>query len=140
MDNPHFRTGVEITPQRFTPDRVQLFRFSAATWNPHRIHYDQAHARDEGYPDVLIQSHLHAGLLLKTLMDWAGPNTRVRRFRWENRAVATPGDVLTCSGKVVAVHRSLDEPRTLSVDCELLSTTQRDDVCAPAWATLEIVQ
>ena len=35
------------------PDVVQLFRFSAITFNPHRIHYDRTYAMEvEGYPDL----------------------------------------------------------------------------------------
>jgi 3-methylfumaryl-CoA hydratase len=37
------------------PSPVDLFRFSAVTFNAHRIHYDQAYARDEeGYPDLIV--------------------------------------------------------------------------------------
>lgn len=48
------------------PDAVQLFRFSALTFNSHRIHYDQEYAREvEGYPNVLI----HAPYLLLLMLD-----------------------------------------------------------------------
>jgi 3-methylfumaryl-CoA hydratase len=48
------------------PDAVQLFRFSAITFNSHRIHYDQEYARDvEGYPNLLI----HAPYLLLLMLD-----------------------------------------------------------------------
>lgn len=37
------------------PDPVALFRFSAATFNAHRIHYDAAYAREvEGYPALVV--------------------------------------------------------------------------------------
>ena len=38
------------------PHPVDLFRFSAATFNSHRIHYDRLYAREiEGYPDLVVQ-------------------------------------------------------------------------------------
>ncbi len=40
--------------------RVQLFLYSAATWNPHRIHYDAEYARFEGHPDVIVHGPLQA--------------------------------------------------------------------------------
>lgn len=47
-----------------TVDRVTLFRFSAATFNAHRIHYDDAYARDvEGYPGLVVHGPLTALLL-----------------------------------------------------------------------------
>jgi 3-methylfumaryl-CoA hydratase len=45
---------VEITP-------TLLFRFSALTYNAHRIHYDRDYARDtEGYPGLLTHGPLQA--------------------------------------------------------------------------------
>lgn len=38
------------------PDEVSLFRFSAATFNGHRIHYDRPYAMEvEGYPALVVQ-------------------------------------------------------------------------------------
>lgn len=113
------------------PSRIQLFRFSAVTWNAHRIHYDGAYAREEGYPDVLVQSHLHGCFLIRTLVAWAGPGARVMRFGWQNRNLAVPGDVLTCRGRVTGV-----DGRT--VTCELEEVNQNGELCAPGWATVEL--
>jgi 3-methylfumaryl-CoA hydratase len=45
-------------------DPLLLFRFSALTFNSHRIHYDLDYARDvEGYPDLVAQGPLLAVLL-----------------------------------------------------------------------------
>jgi 3-methylfumaryl-CoA hydratase len=50
------------------PDPVLLFRYSALTFNTHRIHYDQAYATgQEGYPALLVQGPLIATLLLDLL-------------------------------------------------------------------------
>lgn len=40
-----------------------LFRFSAFTFNGHRIHYDLDHARQEGYPGLLVHGPLQASLM-----------------------------------------------------------------------------
>ena len=40
-----FRVGDLLPPLHHTATTFQLFRYSAVTWNPHRIHFDQAHAR-----------------------------------------------------------------------------------------------
>ena len=47
---------VEVNP-------VLLFRFSALTYNAHRIHYDRAYARAEGYPGLLVHGPLQALLM-----------------------------------------------------------------------------
>ncbi|MCU0624526.1 MAG: hypothetical protein MUF53_11810, partial [Gemmatimonadaceae bacterium] len=47
-----------------TPDPRLLFRFSALTFNAHRIHYDRPYARDvEGYPGLVVHGPLTAALL-----------------------------------------------------------------------------
>jgi 3-methylfumaryl-CoA hydratase len=47
-----------------TPDTTLLFRYSALTFNGHRIHYDQSYARDEeGYPDLVVHGPLTATML-----------------------------------------------------------------------------
>jgi 3-methylfumaryl-CoA hydratase len=49
-----------------TPDAVLLFRYSALTFNAHRIHYDQTYARgEEGYPGLVVHGPLIASLLLQ---------------------------------------------------------------------------
>ncbi len=46
------------------PDPRLLFRFSALTFNAHRIHYDRAYAREqEGYPGLVVHGPLNAMLL-----------------------------------------------------------------------------
>ncbi len=50
------------------PDEVLLFRYSALTFNGHRIHYDRPYAsRVEGYPGLVVHGPLIATLLLDLL-------------------------------------------------------------------------
>ena len=47
------------------PTAALLFRFSALTYNAHRIHYDRDYAmRDEGYPGLVVHGPLLATLLV----------------------------------------------------------------------------
>jgi 3-methylfumaryl-CoA hydratase len=51
---------------RLDPDPRVLFRFSALTYNTHRIHYDQAYVTGtEGYPGLVVHGPLLALLLLE---------------------------------------------------------------------------
>jgi 3-methylfumaryl-CoA hydratase len=62
------------------PDPVTLFRFSALTFNAHRIHYDRDYARDvESYPGLVV----HGPLIATWLMDHylrRHPGRRISRF------------------------------------------------------------
>ena len=115
------------------PTPITLFRFSALTWNPHRIHYDTPYAATEGYPGPLVQSHLHGSYLARLVVEWAGPLARLRGFGWQNRQYAVPGDTLRATGTVTAVDGAL-------VTCELAETNQDGRTCAPGWATVELPQ
>jgi len=56
--------GPKIWHRTVTPDPRLLFRFSALTFNAHRIHYDRAYALEqEGYPGLIVHGPLNAMLL-----------------------------------------------------------------------------
>jgi acyl dehydratase len=93
--------GDVIPPLTVTVDETQMFFFSAATYNGHRIHYDKHWARAvEGYDNVLVQGPLQAALLARAITDWIGGHGRLVAYSVQNRAIAFPGEVLTFGGVV----------------------------------------
>ncbi len=55
------------------PDTTLLFRYSALTFNGHRIHYDQSYARnEEGYADLVVHGPLTATLLQQLAVEQGG--------------------------------------------------------------------
>ena len=95
--------GQELEPMTKNASRAQLFVFSAATNNPHRIHYDREYAAVEGHPDVLVHGPLQGAWLSQYVVDWAGPRGRLLTLSWQNRARAFPERDLTFRGRVTAV-------------------------------------
>lgn len=54
-------------------DAAMMFRYSAVTFNAHRIHYDSDYSRDvEGYPAILVQGQLGATLMIEALLARTG--------------------------------------------------------------------
>ena len=85
--------------RRLTPDPVLLFRFSAATGNPHRIHYDHPYATGvEGYPGLVVHGPLMAILMLD-LMHRVRPNDRIRRVDFRAERPAFLPDPLVIRGR-----------------------------------------
>ena len=119
-----------------TVDETQLFFFSAATYNGHRIHYDKEWARAvEGYDDVLVQGPLQAALLARAIGDWIGGRGRLVSFSVQNRAVAYPGQPLSFGGEVTG--KRLSESGAGLVDLEI--SGRRDaTVLMPGTATVEL--
>jgi 3-methylfumaryl-CoA hydratase len=73
--------GVEWR-ETFLPDAVVLFRFSALTFNGHRIHYDHPYATGvEGYPGLVVHGPLVALLLLDAAARHAGRRPAALRYR-----------------------------------------------------------
>lgn len=61
----HVLTRAGSHQERVNADPVMLFRYSAATFNGHRIHYDRDYCRSvEGYPGLVVHGPLIATLLL----------------------------------------------------------------------------
>ncbi|QHE87854.1 FAS1-like dehydratase domain-containing protein [Hydrogenophaga sp. BPS33] len=65
------------------PDPVLLFRYSALTFNGHRIHYDRDYATGvEGYPGLVVHGPLIATLLCELAVQQR-PDARLRRFAFK---------------------------------------------------------
>jgi 3-methylfumaryl-CoA hydratase len=83
---------------RVTPDPVMLFRYSALTWNSHRIHYDADYAREaEGYPGLVVQGPLTATLLLD-LLERAQRGIVLKGFSFRARAPLFAGRPIRLGG------------------------------------------
>lgn len=76
-----------IYDETITPSTVQLFRYSALTFNGHRIHYDRDYCKDvEGYPGLIFHGPLSATLLADLAQRRIGQHKSLKSFSF--RAVA----------------------------------------------------
>jgi 3-methylfumaryl-CoA hydratase len=83
-----------------TPTPPMLFRFSALTFNPHRIHYDQPYATAvEHFPDLVVHGPLTAALLLDACAAHVGADA-IARFRVKAERPAYCGGRLTLAGRL----------------------------------------
>jgi len=77
--------GTAAWSDAYAADAVTLFRFSALTFNGHRIHYDQPYATgEEGYPGLVV----HGPLLALLLMDAASRHGGRAPARFAYRALS----------------------------------------------------
>lgn len=69
--------------RQIAPDPVLLFRYSALTFNGHRIHYDRDYAvQQEGYPGLVVHGPLIATLLADLACRHAPPNRTLAHFEY----------------------------------------------------------
>jgi 3-methylfumaryl-CoA hydratase len=89
-----FHLGDVLPPLRHTVTTLQLFRYSAVTWNPHRIHFDESYAREEGHAGLALHSHLRAALALRCVTEGLGPEWQVTNVAYRLRKpVYAPAEV-----------------------------------------------
>lgn len=82
-----------------TPSEPLLFRYSALTFNSHRIHYDLPYAsQEEGYRGLVVHGPLTATLLLDLAAQQFGSNV-LASFAFRGQSPAFAGEALHLVGK-----------------------------------------
>ena len=95
--------GDQLPLMRKSANEAELFLYSAASFNPHRIHYDRSYAHHEGHQDTVVHGPLQGSWLTQFVTDWAGPNARLISIEWQNRASVFVDEEVQFSGTVVAL-------------------------------------
>lgn len=83
-----------------SPDPVLLFRYSALTFNGHRIHYDRSYVTEvEGYPGLIVHGPLISTLLLD-LVRRELPGRAVQEYRFRAVSPVFDTDTFSVNGKL----------------------------------------
>jgi len=98
--------GEELPPLVKGPmSTAHIMRWTAATENWHRIHYDWKYATaHDKLPDVVINGSWKQHVLIQLVTDWAGESGWLWRIRFQFRAMNVPGETLTAWGRVTATQ------------------------------------
>ncbi len=123
--------GEELEPAIRNASRAQLFLYSAASHNPHRIHYDRDYALTEGHPDIIVHGPLQGAWLSQYVTDWAGPRGRMLTLTWQNRRSAVPEHDYIFGGKVCAIEGDV-------VQLEVWAADGDGTVLMPGTATVRL--
>jgi 3-methylfumaryl-CoA hydratase len=93
--------GVPQWSRSVEPDTTLLFRYSALTFNGHRIHYDRTYARDEeGYPELVVHGPLTATLLQQFALE-QGAGRPLARFDFRGVTPLFVGRAFQLEGRQV---------------------------------------
>jgi len=93
--------------RRVMPDSTLLFRYSALTFNGHRIHYDKDYAtNEEHYPGLVVHGPMQATLLL----DLCRQNARrtLKQFEYRAQHPLFAGRAFTVNGNFDAAASQTD--------------------------------
>ena len=93
--------------QRVTPSPLLLFRYSAVTFNGHRIHYDQPYAvNEEGYADLVVHGPLIATLMVQAFTE-ANPGLTPVRLSYRGLRPLTVDKAFRVEGQVTGQSKAL---------------------------------
>jgi hypothetical protein len=115
------------------PSAMQVFMFSAVTWNRHHIHYSRDAAVREGHADVVVQRALLGNFFARHAQSWLGAAGSVRRLAWKVASSALPGQRLCCRGAVTG-RLPGDDELLLRYESDLRDDAGRE--IATAWGVL----
>lgn len=110
-----------------TVDEIMLFRFSAVTWNPHRIHYDAPYVTNvEHYPGLIVHGPFTAVLLLELV-----------REHWRDKAIQMSGFSMRAKSPLYANRpiTLLGEPAADGKSCKLWAADDRGALAMEIAAT-----
>jgi 3-methylfumaryl-CoA hydratase len=104
LDDPPWRAPDGSPSVTLTADEALLFRFSALTYNAHRIHYDHNWVRHEGYADLVVHGPLQT-LRLAELARRSGVDLVGRELSYRLVAPMTGPQTFTVAGGEEGVER-----------------------------------
>jgi 3-methylfumaryl-CoA hydratase len=108
-------------------DSALMFRFSALTYNAHRIHYDRDYAsRVEGYPDLVVQGPLLAVVLAEICRRNVGSRD-LERFVFQVHSPSFVGGSVHFKGRLINTD-----------NVELLSFSEAGQLTVSALATFRV--
>ncbi|EAV4983717.1 MaoC family dehydratase N-terminal domain-containing protein [Salmonella enterica] len=98
------KASYDVPQEQFShkikPDPPLLFRYSALTFNTHRIHYDLDYVRnEEGYPGLVVQGPLTATLLVDLLKN-NRPDVTIRNLQFRAISPLFSSDPIRLCGRV----------------------------------------
>ena len=136
LDPRTVAVGQELPPLVKGPiAKDDLKRYAAASGDPNPMHTDDEFARNAGYPGVFAHGMLSMGYLGEFLVQAGGVGS-VRRFRARFAKLTWPGDVVTCRGRVTAVH---EEGSNRIVECDIWTENQGGERKLVGSAVLSLV-
>ena len=121
LDDPPWQPVGDTVRLTLRADQALLFRYSALTYNAHRIHYDHEWVRHEGYADLVVHGPLQA-LVLAELARRNGVDLVGRQLTYrlvapmvgpQSFTVAAGGEGVERGGEVRDVHGTVTATSTI---------------------------
>ena len=138
--------GTEIPPQAKMATTQTLVKWAGASGDFIPIHYDEAFAKSQGLPGVIIHGALKRQWLVQLVTDWIGEEGTLKKFSCQYKAMDQPrhmksltepeeGETWWCKGKVAKKYAD-DSGHYL--DCEVWVENGAGEVTTSGKATVSL--
>lgn len=127
------RVEMEIPPLvKETSSRMSA-KWAAASGDFDPIHYDQAFARNQKLPDIIVNGRLKIALLSQLMTQWIGPQGFLKKIAASHRGMDIVNEPVTCKG-VVTKKYVADGQKT--VECRIWIENRKGETTSPGTATV----
>lgn len=96
--------GQALPPLTFPVTYSTLAMDVAGTRDIYPIHHDPVFARENGAPDIFLNTMWYQGLIGRFVTEWSGPESFLRKLGISMKAHGCPGDILTVHGTLSRVY------------------------------------
>lgn len=103
IDHATISVGDAIAPLERTIGLTDMVAYAGATWDWHKLHYDQAYVAEKKLPGPIVDGQVYGALLVEMLQDWLGPQSFVHELEFTFRNLVFAGETLRCAGTVTEV-------------------------------------
>ncbi len=113
---PGTAPGTAVPPlvRRIGP--ADMVAYAGATWDWHRMHYDQGWCDEHGLAAPVVDGQVFGALLVEQLQDYFGPDAFVSALRFRFKNLVFAGETVRCEAVVTAVT-----PAEISLDCRVVA-------------------
>jgi acyl dehydratase len=112
--------GDSLPPLERTITQRDMVAYAGATWDWHRLHYDQAFVETAGLDGPIVDGQVFGALFVELLQDTLGPRAFVHQLEFAYRNLMFAGETVRCTATVSAATES-------RLEIELLATILASD-------------
>jgi len=92
-----------------------LMAYGAATWDWHRLHYDQRYVEAHGADAPVVDGQMFGALCAQAIIGWLGPRAFVTKLGYKMRSMVFAGDTVRIEGEVSGVEQT-DQGQLVTIE------------------------
>jgi acyl dehydratase len=129
------KVSEELPPLTKRISLINLVMYAGATWDFYRHHYDIEFVKGKGYPAPFVDGQMLGAFLAQMVTSWIGEENTLKKLNFTFRAMAFPGDVLICRGRVT--EKLIQKEKLVKLDL-WIENNRAERVVSPASALVSL--